>query len=115
MHLISAQILDPFQKLRSYWKWYKGMDINPEAETSYTTQYMQASLKYAENEYFAKHRHVPVNKPENITGNNLVPSSMASGSGQSSFDQYDLSSDDDKYLTPNNVAELTRRRSDCTA
>jgi len=35
---ISAHILDPFRKLRSFRKWDKGMDINPEDETSYTTQ-----------------------------------------------------------------------------
>jgi hypothetical protein len=37
MLLISTQILDPFRKLRSFRKWDKGMDINPEHETSYTT------------------------------------------------------------------------------
>jgi len=58
--LISAHILDPFRKLRSCRKWDKGMYINPENETSYTTQYQEAFLKYVENEYCAKHRHVPV-------------------------------------------------------
>jgi len=29
MLLISAHILDPFRKLRSFRKWDKGMDINP--------------------------------------------------------------------------------------
>jgi len=38
MLLISAQILDPFRKLRLCRKCDKGMDINPEDETSYTTQ-----------------------------------------------------------------------------
>jgi len=38
MLLISAEILDPFRKLRSFRTWDKGMDINPEDETSYTTQ-----------------------------------------------------------------------------
>jgi hypothetical protein len=32
---------------------------------------------------------------------------MASGSCQSSFDPYDLSSNDEEYLMPNNVAEMT--------
>jgi hypothetical protein len=40
---------------------------------------------------------------------------MASGSGQSSFDPYDLSSDDNAYLMPKNVAEMTPRYSDRTA
>jgi len=44
MILISAQILDPFWKLRSFRKWDKEMDINPEDETSYTTQYQEAFL-----------------------------------------------------------------------
>jgi len=38
MLLISAHILDPFCKLRSFRKWEKGMYIHPEDETSYTTQ-----------------------------------------------------------------------------
>jgi len=50
MLLISAHILDPFQNLRSFRKWDKGMDINLEDETSYTKQYQEAFLKYGENE-----------------------------------------------------------------
>ena len=42
-------------------------------------------------------------------------STLASGSDQSSLDRYDLSSDDNEYLTPNNVAEITPRRSNHTA
>jgi len=38
MLLMSAQLLDPFRKLRWFWKWDKGMDINPEDKTLYTTQ-----------------------------------------------------------------------------
>jgi len=38
MLFILEHILDPFQKLRSFRKWDKGMDINSEDETSYTTQ-----------------------------------------------------------------------------
>jgi hypothetical protein len=87
------------------------MDMNPEDETSYTTQYEEAILKYVENEYCAKHRRVPVNKLETVPISNLVPSATASGSYQSSFDTYDLSSDDEEYLTPNNVAETTPGRS----
>jgi len=113
--LITVHILDSFRKLRSFRKWDKGMDINPEDETSYTTQYQEAFLKYVENEYCAKHRHVTVNKLETIPSSNLVPSATASGSYQSSFDPYDLSSDDGEYLMPNNVAETTPGRSDCAA
>ena len=62
------------------------MDINPDDETSYTTQYQEAFLKYVENKYCAKHRRVPVNKLETVLSSNLVLSTMASGSYQSSFD-----------------------------
>jgi hypothetical protein len=97
MLLISVHILDPFKKLRSSGKWDKGMDINPEDETSYTIQYQEAFLKFVENEYCAKHRHVPVNILETVPSCNLVPSATASRSYQSSFDPYDLSSDDEEY------------------
>jgi len=107
MLLISAHILDPFCKLRSFRMWDNGMDINPEDKTSYTTQYHEAILKYVENQYCAKHQGLPVNTPETILSSNLVPSAMASGSGQSSFDPYGMSSDDEEYVTPNNVAETT--------
>jgi len=115
MLLIPAHIFDPFRKLQSSRKWVKGMDINPEDETSHTTQYQEAFLKYVENEYCAKHRHVPVNKLETVPSCNLVPSATASGSDQTSFDPYDLSSDDEEYLTPYNVAETTPGRSDRAA
>jgi len=87
MLLISAHILDPFRKLRSFRKWDKGMDINPENKTSYTTQYQEAFLKYEVNEYCAKHRCVPVNKEESLPSSNLIPSATASGPCDSSFDQ----------------------------
>jgi len=91
------------------------MGINPDDETSYTIQFQEAFLKYVENEYCAKHRRVPVNKLETVPSSNLVPSATASGSYQSSFDPYDLSSDDEEYLTPINVAETTPGRSDRAA
>jgi len=115
MLLISMHILDPFRKLRSFRKWDKRMDINPEDETSYTIQYQEAFLKYVENEYCAKHRCGPVNKLETAPSSNLVPSPTSSGSHQSSFDPYNLCSKDEEYLTPNNVAETTPGRSDCAA
>jgi hypothetical protein len=58
---------------------------------------------------------VPVNKHETVLTSNLVPSATASGFYQSSFDRYDLSSDDEEYLTPNNVAGTTPGRSDRAA
>jgi hypothetical protein len=56
MLLIPADMLNPFPMLRSFRKWDKGMDINPEDETSYTTQYQESFLKYVENEFCAKYR-----------------------------------------------------------
>jgi len=108
MVIIPTHILNPLQKLRLLRKWDMGIDINPEDATSYTTQYQKAFLKYVENEYCAKHQHVPVNKPESILSSNLVPSATASGSGKSSFDPYFVSSNDEEYLS----AETTPRRSD---
>jgi hypothetical protein len=107
MLLVSAHILDPSRKLRSFRKWDKGMDINLEDETSYTTQYQNAFLRNVEKEYSAKDRCVPVNKLETLPSSNLVPCATASGFYQSYFDPYDLSSDNDEYLTPNNVPETT--------
>jgi len=115
MLLISAHVLDPCRKLWSFRKWDKGMDINPEDETSYTTQYQKAILKYVENEYCAKHWRVPVNELQCILRSNFVPLATPSGCCQLSFDPYDLFSDDEEYLIPNNVAKMTSRRSDCAA
>jgi len=51
---ISAHILYPFQKVGSFRKWDKRMNIDPEDETSHSTQYQEAFLKYIEKEYCAK-------------------------------------------------------------
>ena len=115
MLLISAHILDPCRMSRSFGMWDKGMHINPEDETSYTTQCQEAFLKYVANEYCANHRLVPVNKHKSLPRSNLIPSGTVLGSCQSFFDSYDLSSDDEEYLTPINVAETTPGRSDRAA
>jgi len=57
-HLISAHILDPFHKLRSFIMWDKRMVMTHEDEPSYTTRYQEAFLKYVQNEYCAKHQRV---------------------------------------------------------
>ena len=115
MLLISAHILDLFHKLRWFRIWDKGMDINPEDKTSYTTQYQEAFLKYVENEYCAKHRQLSVTKHEKLQSNDFIHSAMPPQSGQSSFDPYDLSSGDEEYLTPKNLAKTTPRWSNRAA
>jgi hypothetical protein len=106
MLLIPAYILDPVWMLRSFKKWDKGMDINPEKKKSYTTQYQEAFVKYLENEYRAKHQQMPVNTLNSLPISNPIPCGKDSGSCQSSFDLYDLSSEEE-YLSPNNMAEST--------
>jgi hypothetical protein len=96
-------------------KWDKRMDINPEDETSYNVQCQLAFLKYVEYEYCIKHRRLLVTKPESIPNYNLFFSRMASRSGQSSYDHYDLSSNDDEYLMHNHLGEMTPGRSDPAA
>ena len=91
------------------------MDINPENETSYTTQYQEAFLKYVRNEYCAKHRRVGKYEQESLPSRNLVSSATDSVSCESSFDPYDLSMNDEGYSTPDNAAETTPRPSDHTA
>jgi hypothetical protein len=112
MLLITAHNLDSFQKLQLCRQWDKGMDINPEDDTSYTTQYLEAFLKYVENVYNPKHQLVPVNKLESLLHSKMVSSSTDFGSCQPFFDPYDLSSNVEEYLTPNNVAEMTPGQSD---
>jgi hypothetical protein len=62
-----------------------------------------------------KHRHLPVIKSDNELNNNLSFFEMASRSGQSSYDPYDLSRNEDEYLMPTNVAEMTLGQSTHTA
>jgi len=58
---------------------------------------------------------VPVNKLKSLPSSNVVPSATASGFCQSSFDPYDFPHNDEEYLTPNNVAGMTPRRSNRAA
>jgi len=107
MLLISAHILEPIRKLKSFKQWDKGIHTDPEDKTSCTTRYHNAFRKHVENQYNAKHRSVLDNKHDSLQSSNFVPSSTASGSRRSSFDPYDLSTVDAEYLTPNNVAVTT--------
>jgi len=51
--------------------------------------------------------NIDVIKPKSVPSNNLFPTATASGSSQSSFDPFDVSSDDKEDLMPNDVAETT--------
>jgi len=62
------------------------MDSTTEDETSYTTQSPEAFLKYVENTYCTEHTRLPVTKPKKVLNNNPVSSTMASRSGQSTYD-----------------------------
>jgi len=66
-----------------------------------------------ENEYCAKHRCMPVNILESLPTRKFILSATASGSCQSSIDPYDLFSDEEESITPNNVAETTPEWRDC--
>jgi len=91
------------------------MDVHPEDNTSYPTQYEDVFPKYVENEYWSNNSRLSVITPVSVPSNNLCSSGMASRSGQCSSDPYDLSSADEEYSMPKNVAETTPRMSDCAA
>ena len=86
MLLISAPMLISFREFRLFRKWNKGMNINPENETSYTTQCHVGFLELVENEYCTNHRKLPVIEPDIVPINNRLSSPMPSRSGQSSYD-----------------------------
>jgi len=113
MVLISAHILDPFQKLSLFIMWVMWMDLNPEDKTSYTTQHQEAFLMYVENLDCTKHRWLSIIEYKIIPTNILFPSTIASASGQSSFVPYDWSSNNKEYIKPQNVAEITTSQCDC--
>jgi len=87
------------------------MDINPDDKTSYITQYQDTFLKDVQNEYYAKHGQVPVNTPKSVPSHNLGASAPPSRLGQSSFEPDNISSDDEEYLIPDKVAEMTPKMS----
>jgi len=46
-------------------------------------------------------------KLEKVPGSNLFPTANGSAFVQSSYDPYDLSSDDEEYLMPKSIIETT--------
>jgi len=91
------------------------MNINAEDETTYTSQYPEAILKWQENEYCAKPEHLCVTKSESIASNNLFSYAIPSRSRQSCSDQQHLFSADNEYLMAKNGAKMTLGRSNHTA
>jgi len=79
---------------------------------SYSTLSKDVFQRCEENEYFAKYRCLPIINTESIPCNNHFHSILASSSDQSCYDLYNLSSDNEEYLKPRNVAETTPRWSD---
>jgi hypothetical protein len=104
---ISTHLHDPFRKLRSFRKWDKAIDINPEDKSCYSTQYQETLHQYVKNGYSAKHRRVPDNRVNCIPSNIIILSATAAGSGLWAFDSYDLCSDHEEYSTRNKVVETT--------
>lgn len=49
--LIIAHLLDPYRKLRTFIKWDKAMDVGPDEDDSYTSQYKETFIKYVESQY----------------------------------------------------------------
>jgi len=88
------------------------MDINSEDKMYNITQYQEAILKYAENKYCAKHQPVPGNILESLLSNSLVTVTSPSGCCQRSIEPYDLASNDEEFLTPNNVPGMTHGQCD---
>lgn len=83
------------------------MDIKPEDEISYTTQFKDEFLKNVENKHCAKYQQMSVIEPDNVLRSNLFLYAKDSGFGQSAFDPSDLSSNDEESLTPKRVAEIS--------
>jgi len=92
--LITVHIFDHFWKLHLCKKWDKQLETNPENETSYSTQHLKVFGKYMENGYCAKYEHFPVIESKCVPGNIHFSCVIGSRCGQSSYDPYDLSSND---------------------
>jgi len=115
MLLTSVLILNPLKKLQSFRQWEQEMVIIPKDDNSYTTQYQEAFLKYANNAYCANYMQLFISDPENILSDNLFPSAMTSGSGRFSSDPCDLSSINEEYLDLQHVAGIAPGLNNCTA
>jgi len=91
------------------------MDITPDDGTFYSIQYQANLLMYMDNKYYAKLGHIPVITPETISSSSLFSCTLTSRSGQCAYNPNDMSSNDEKYLMPKNVAEMPPARSHSAA
>jgi len=82
MLLITTHILNCCRMLPLSRMQLKGKDINPEKLMLLTTQCHDVFLKYVENKYCAKQRHLHVMNYRSVPSNNLFPISIVSGSGK---------------------------------
>jgi len=87
--------------------------MNPEDETSYTTQYQAACLKYVKTEYCTKHRPLSVTTLENNQHSEVFRCLNAFVLGRASLNPYRWPYDQDEYLTSKCVAETRSRRRNC--
>jgi len=83
MLLVSADFLNLLWKLEWFNKRDPRMDINPEGQTSESTQSQKTFLNYVENEQSTKHRRFHLTERESIPSNNVISSANAPTSGQS--------------------------------
>jgi len=67
------------------------------------------------NEQCGKHRCFHISKPRCVLSNDLSPSTTASESVQLSVDPYELTINDEDYLMPNDMADMTPRRNHSAA
>ena len=106
-----AQILDPFRKVRPFVKWDKAIDVDPDDEESYTTQYKEAFLKYVEREYCEK----PLRKQASLSHSTSQLRSPSIELEASVHNPYLLSSDNEGYAPPPPTTQRTPDRNDRAA
>lgn len=111
---ISARILNPFHKSRSFRIWVKGVNVHPEDVTSHTTQYHDLLWKDVDNKYFEKYTHLRFIEPESVPSINLFPSAMVSTSWQSWLHPYHWSCDGKEYSIREDVLQTMPRWSNRT-
>jgi len=88
------------------------MALNPEDESSYSTQHQEAFLKFVQNKYSAKYQQLSIINTEKVPHSDDVHFTMESEWDQLLFEQYHSSCNDEEYFIPKCVAEMTSGWSD---